>query len=1154
MCAAFGAGLSAEAQAPRKRPAVKKPSAATTASAEPKAVPEETGSDKARFDEAIAATTPAAKAELLVKFLADFPKSELRTRAQESLAVARAALADEALAAGNPREAAKLFRVAIDQAPKPYSERLFHEIILTIPANLFWRGARAEGYEIAHAIEANVSTNAKQLAALGNFYLNVEDGTEAKRIAEAAIKVDGAAAAGYQTLGMAHRLNFELEESERAFAKAVELDPNSNVAKRMLAEMRRALGRSDEAVTLYQEILAKDENDNAARTGLVLALFDAGKRAEAEAELVTAMERTPGNVILLAGAAYWYAVNNDGVKGAELAGQAIAKEPRYIWSHIALARGLMAQGKPVEAEQTLIAARKYGNFPTLRYEIASARFAAGFYRDAAEELRNSFAVDADGVRSKLGGRIDRSAKNFTELVSYERRASIFAPAGADTTETAEQMRALLEFEQAMSAEKPNEDTALAAAERFAGGSDEMATYRRLYAARALNEKQVAPERALEYARSAITRVDTALNVSNPASAVMASELYEPRATAFSRNDFLLVPDVPRQTLSAILRGRIEESTGVALLQSGNAAEASVRFRRALSVLPKDSAWWRSATWNLGRSLEAEGKDQEALRAYITSYKTDRPNVGRYLTINTLYKKVNGSADGLEAEVGPSPLDNTLARKPAAEPESKPAATTAAPVAEPVAEKPVPVKRLPSRLPVADPNAPPIQTKVAETKAAETAIPENKAPAEITVETKSADLKHEEAKPVEEKPVEVKRSDETTAETKSIAPETKPVSDPAAETKPVEKPAEEKKDAIVEAVPEPKAVEDKPGEVKLVEEKPAEVKPAEDKPVEEKLDDLRPAEVKSVEAKPVEEKKQEQSAPPPEEKLVEVKKDPAPGTVDKPVDAPKPVIDAPKPLPEDPKPEEKKEIPADPPAEAAKVKKPAVAGYTVYVNERPYTERSANAAETSRPQTPEPKPNASVPEPEGAKPVESNANMRPRLVPGVKPEEVVPPARTTAKNGRPANTNSSRPARDPSRPLFEPIVIKVPAGGGDQAPKNEKAIEEASATAAPEPTVNDRVSSPYGVKRCNVSVSQENVTIRGADGTVALLVSLEEGVDITSLRGASGSDEIQVVREPRIAGIDDRIVYLLRSATGRPGLYQVAFTAPCGRKIVNVRVR
>src|SRR4029434_8825028 len=107
------------------------------------------------------------------------------------------------------------------------------------------------------------------------------------------------------------------------------------------------------------------------------------------------LEKTP-SVVLLAGAAYWYASKGLGDKAVEFAKKALDREPRYIWSHIALARGLMSQGKPVEAEQVLIKARKYGNFPTLEYEIASARLAAGFFREAAEDLQRQFAVEAGG--------------------------------------------------------------------------------------------------------------------------------------------------------------------------------------------------------------------------------------------------------------------------------------------------------------------------------------------------------------------------------------------------------------------------------------------------------------------------------------------------------------------------------------------------------------------------------------------------------------------------------------------------------------------------------------------------------------------------------------------------------------------------------------
>ena len=154
--------------------------------------------------------------------------------------------------------------------------------------------------------------------------------------------------------------------------------------------MKRANGKTDEAITLYREILAADETDLNARTGLVLSLFDAGKKTEAETEMQKTLEANAGNLPLLVGAAYWYAGNNEGVKAIDLAQKALAVEPRYTWANIALARGLIAEKRPLDAEKVLLAARNYGNFPTLDYEIAVARVEAGFYREAADELKKKF--------------------------------------------------------------------------------------------------------------------------------------------------------------------------------------------------------------------------------------------------------------------------------------------------------------------------------------------------------------------------------------------------------------------------------------------------------------------------------------------------------------------------------------------------------------------------------------------------------------------------------------------------------------------------------------------------------------------------------------------------------------------------------------------
>src|SRR3712207_8488740 len=49
-------------------------------------------------------------------------------------------------------------------------------------------------------------------------------------------------------LGAALRQTLRLEEAEREYARALELDPKSTVARQSLADLRRAAGRAGEAL------------------------------------------------------------------------------------------------------------------------------------------------------------------------------------------------------------------------------------------------------------------------------------------------------------------------------------------------------------------------------------------------------------------------------------------------------------------------------------------------------------------------------------------------------------------------------------------------------------------------------------------------------------------------------------------------------------------------------------------------------------------------------------------------------------------------------------------------------------------------------------------------------------------------------------------
>ncbi len=615
------------------------------------------GNEKEALDKAVAQTDKAERVNALRKFAADFPKSGEKIRVAELLVSTLAALADEKMQAGDTQNGIELFKRAVSDAPQPVSDKLFTEILLQIPNSLFLRGQTAAAVETTRIIETKIDGNAKQTLALAGFYITLENSSEAKRLAEKSLALEPDLTAAYQTLGLAERLGFDFENSVAAYQKALELDADSTISKRSLAEMKRAVGKPTEAVALYREILAKTPADNGAQTGLILALFDEEKRTEAEAEMEKSLAANPNNLPLLVGAAYWYAAHNDGVRAVDLAGKAIAVEPRYVWAHIAMAEGLTIQKRPLEAEKTLLTARQYGNFPTLEYKLAAVRFRAGFYREAAEGLAKSFTIKDGSIEAKLGGRVLREANNFIDLLSPERRAGIFEPLAADDADNAAQMKSLLDFYQNLQT-APNEATINAKADEFIKGDDRLKIHRQLFVAdRLLNKKSNLPK-VLELSKAAVSGVDASLNVENPSAAVLADELYESRRTAISRGEIIIVPQVGRQTLSNILRGRIEDLAGWTLFQQNKPAEAVVRLKRAVSILPEKSSWWRDAEWRLGTALEFDGKMKDALDAYVKSYTNSEPNAVRYSVVQAAYQKVNGTTDGLESKIGAKPASVT----------------------------------------------------------------------------------------------------------------------------------------------------------------------------------------------------------------------------------------------------------------------------------------------------------------------------------------------------------------------------------------------------------------------------------------------------------------------------------------------------------------
>nr|HMT09356.1 tetratricopeptide repeat protein [Pyrinomonadaceae bacterium] len=665
-------GSSPKPKAATPKPTAKKPAAKATPKATPKrpaaqSTPTKAAVEKADWDKAVVIEDARERISSLVTFLAKYPKSTRKTDALEIILKLRSDLANERLVAADTPAAVELFKAAVANAPTPVSDKMFDEILSKVAPNLYFRGATAEAVELQRSIEKLASGNVSQLLSVANFYLSIENGTEVLRIADelTKLKPDSAQVAQMRALGL--RMQFQIDESEAAFAKAVELDPEFVAAKRGLAEAKRAAGKPDEAIVLYREILSKEPSNLAAKTGVVLAMFESGKRAEAEAEMEAVLKESASNVILLAGAAYWYASNGVADKAVEFGKRAVEADARFIWSHIACARGLAMQDRLPEAEKALLVARKYGNFPTLDLELAVVRMEAGYYREAAETLDQSFAVEGDKVSADLGFRVRKSAADLVELTSFERRSSIFAFRPALDLSTTEKLKALLEYSVLIEAAKPDVEKVVATANRFIGERDKMRPFRELYVASHFATKGVAPERVLELTKDVVPSVDAATSEKWAVSAILADEIYNPRVQSISSNEFLELPTVPKPILSSILRGRIEEINGIALLNQGKPDDAILRFRRSVGVLPEKSSWWRSATWRLGSALESSGKSSEALEQFYLSYRAGGPDPIKYAMIESTYRKVNGSTDGLVQKIGENPL-RQVAVVPTATPE------------------------------------------------------------------------------------------------------------------------------------------------------------------------------------------------------------------------------------------------------------------------------------------------------------------------------------------------------------------------------------------------------------------------------------------------------------------------------------------------------
>jgi tetratricopeptide (TPR) repeat protein len=651
------------------------------------------------------------RAVKLKEFLDTHPDSKARPRAIELLISTHAGLGDQKLKNGDMAGGVEQLMRAIEEADTAISDKLFAGVIAQIPTNLYLRGERDAAFKAAQSIETKFGGDPKRLLAVANFYLGIERANDTVRVAESAVKLAPDLAEAHHMLAVGLHISLRLDEATAEYKKTLELEPSSKVSRGSLADLYRASGKTEEALALYNEQLAADPKDKAARAGQVISLFELNRTDEANSALATALAEEPRNLPLLSGAAYWFVAHNNNDKALEMAIKATALEPRYTWAQIALARALIGASRPLDAERALRFGRQYGKFPTLTYELANVLASMGLYDEAAEVLRESFTIKDDQIQTYLAGRVQVSDASFLDLLAPERRAAIYQPTSADSTANARIMKALLALNTAITpavGQKIDEPAAVAAAKDFAAGSDSMRGFRQVYAASRLVRNGVGISTALDLIAEARKAADEALKVPGVTLAVQADEFRDLRAGALSSGNIPDVAPAPAAVLANIYKGRLEDLEGWAYFNNENYSDAVTHLKKATEMLPAETPAWRAAFWHLGATLEQSGQKEQALEAYIKSYKGEpEQSAVRRAVIEQLYKRVNGSLDGLNEKLGMIPA------APAGDSTSTPAVTTSEPTVPPAAEQTATPAATPEPPPEPTPTPAPMETPKSE---------------------------------------------------------------------------------------------------------------------------------------------------------------------------------------------------------------------------------------------------------------------------------------------------------------------------------------------------------------------------------------------------------------------------------------------------------
>lgn len=609
------------------------------------------GDARAAYDAAMAVAEPTERISALQRFIQSYPQAEQATAAREEVVRGFAALGEVKLGAQDAERALAYFKQAIAAFPPQMDDKFFDETASRIPLAVSVRGYRAEAVTLAREMDARFAKDAHKLGVLGEFYLTVEDAGDALRVLKTAAKLAPEDARLRRALGAAYRVNLKLSEAADEYRAAIKLEPDDKRATYELANLERGRGAYEEAVRLYKRQLEIDPQHAGAVKGLALVYVAQGKRELAGEALKKAAQMSGGpDFYFQTQLAFAYLTRNQVADARQAADAAIAAEPRFSWARMAAAEVDLAEGKYFDAERNLLAAQNYANFPTLAFTLGKVYLTVEDFDGAVEQFNKAFRYSGGKFKATLGGVLELETDSLAPLLARERQAAIFKFEPTTSEVEFQIIEALTRVDAGLRGNRPSSGLvsglvlSQSASKRqnaeleravndFVQAEGSRRQFRALYAAQRLIKSGQLLEHALRLADGALDAAETAT------------------APEGSLRDY---PNYDREGRLRLFRGRAGEVKGWALQRLGRVAEAIATLQAAAEEygpLPER----KRALWRLAAATEAAGREQEALDLYLAAYeppdKSARTADLNRSVIEALYRKLNGSLQGLDERIG-----------------------------------------------------------------------------------------------------------------------------------------------------------------------------------------------------------------------------------------------------------------------------------------------------------------------------------------------------------------------------------------------------------------------------------------------------------------------------------------------------------------------